>query len=318
MPKINPITGEQEDPLGFLGWFPSVADSLRQPGSWLSLIGVVGLILAFGHSILAMSGEETLAQVYREVAAPKLPNFKKAAFVVFLYSFLLTGTMNVLALLLIPDDLRMGEYYDNWMGGLAMQMAGPLGLRLLLNAFVVVVGFLILSGAVNTSIIGSNGVLSRVAEDGVLPDWFLKPHRQFGTTSRILWLITGMQRFTIIASRGNVILLGEAYAFGVVWSFVFKTLSMVILRFKDRTPREFKVPLIVRVGDVDVPIGLGLIFLVCSCRRSPSFFSTAFTECARDWDLAGMAQLLQSRWRWPDYRSMSKVEAAQHEPQRLS
>ena len=38
-----------------------------------------------------MSGEETLAQVYREVESPKLPNFKKAAFIVFVYSLVLTG-----------------------------------------------------------------------------------------------------------------------------------------------------------------------------------------------------------------------------------
>jgi amino acid transporter len=262
VPKINALTGEQEDPLGYLNRFPTLAEPLRHPGSWLSLIGVLGVVLAFGHSILAMSGEETLAQVYREVESPKLPNFKKAAFIVFLYSFLLTGTMNFLALLLIPDDLRMKEYYDNWMGGLAMQMIGPPLILLLLNAFVVVVGFLILSGAVNTSIIGSNGVLSRVAEDGVLPDWFLKPHRTYGTTSRILYLITALQLFTIVTSRGDVILLGEAYAFGVVWSFVFKTLSMVVLRFTNRTPREFKVPWNVRVGNVELPIGLGLIFLI--------------------------------------------------------
>ena len=37
----------------------------------------MGIVIAFGHSILAMSGEETLAQVYREVESPKLPNFKK-------------------------------------------------------------------------------------------------------------------------------------------------------------------------------------------------------------------------------------------------
>src|SRR5436305_12806733 len=140
----------------------------------------------------------------------------------------------------------MKEYYDTWMGGLAMQLIGPVALRLALNTFVVVVGFLILAGAVNTSIIGSNGVLSRVAEDGVLPDWFLKPHRRYGTTSRILWLITGLQLATIIISRGDVILLGEAYAFGVVWSFVFKTLSLVVLRFKDRTPRAFLGPFTVR------------------------------------------------------------------------
>ena len=53
----------------------------------------------------------------------------------------------------------------------------------------VIVGFLILAGAVNTAIIGSNGVLNRVAEDGVMPEWFLKPHPYYGTTYRILTLI---------------------------------------------------------------------------------------------------------------------------------
>jgi amino acid transporter/nucleotide-binding universal stress UspA family protein len=260
--KTDLVTGEKIDPLGWVGNHPSVAEPLRNPTNWLSLIGVVGIIIAFGHSILAMSGEETLAQVYREVESPKLPNFKKAAFVVFLYSLLLTGTFNFIAMVLIPDHDRMSIYKDNWLGGLAMQMLGPSWMRLSLNGFVVFVGFLILSGAVNTSIVGSNGVLSRVAEDGVLPDWFLKPHKRYGTTSRVLWLITGMQLFTILLSRGDVIMLGEAYAFGVVWSFVFKTLSMVVLRFKDHTPREFLVPLNIRWGQVHVPIGLSIVFLI--------------------------------------------------------
>jgi hypothetical protein len=33
----------------------------------------------------------------------------------------------------------------------------------------------------------------------------------------------------------------------VIWSFVFKTLAMVILRFKDKSPREYEVPLNVRI-----------------------------------------------------------------------
>ena len=51
-----------------------------------------------------------------------------------------------------------------------MHVIGPRWARLALNALVVGVGFLILAGAVNTSIVGANGVLNRVAEDGVLPD----------------------------------------------------------------------------------------------------------------------------------------------------
>ncbi len=87
------------------------------------------------------------------------------------------------------------------------------------------------------------------------------PHPRYGTNYRLLYLIAGLQLVTILASRGDVILLGEAYAFGVVWSFVFKTMSMVILRFKKPGPREFLVPGNLRVGEVYLPIGLGLVFL---------------------------------------------------------
>jgi amino acid transporter len=277
VPKPNLVTGRQEDPLGFISrFFPSVAAKIReqtQPGHWLSLLGVVGLLIAFGHSILAMSGEETLAQVYREVESPKLPNFKKAAFIVFLYSLFLTATISFLAVILIPDSVRMKDYKDNLIGGLAMHVWGSQYARLGLNAFVVVVGFLILSGAVNTAIIGSNGVLNRVAEDGVLPDWFLKPHPRYGTSYRLLYLIVGLQLFTILASRGDMLILTEAYAFGVVWSFVFKALAMVVLRFKDRSPRAYEVPFNIRIGGVEFPIGLCLIFLILAATAVLNFFT---------------------------------------------
>jgi amino acid transporter len=274
VPKINEVTRGQEDPLGFIGrWFPNLANHIRSPSSWFSFIGLIGLFIAFGHSILAMSGEETLAQVYREVESPKLPNFKKAAFIVFVYSLGLTATISFMAVLIIPDNVRIKDYADNLIGGLAMNVWGHAYARLALNAFVVIVGFLILSGAVNTAIIGSNGVLNRVSEDGVLPDWFLRPHPRYGTTYRLLYLIVGMQITTILLSRGDMLVLTEAYAFGVVWSFVFKALAMVVLRFKDRNPREYKVPFNYRIGNVEVPFGLIFIFLVLAFTAILNFFT---------------------------------------------
>jgi amino acid transporter len=254
-----------DDPLGFLRYFRGFG--------FLRAIGILGLFLAFGHSILAMSGEETLAQVYREVESPKLKNFKKAAFIVFVYSVVLTAGISFLAVLIIPDEVRMKFYSGNLISGLARHVVGPPLIKLALETFVVVVGFLILAGAVNTAIIGSNGVLNRIAEDGVLPDWFLKPHPRYGTTHRVLYLIAGMQLGVILLSMGHIIVLGEAYAFGVVWSFVFKALAMVVLRFKDRTPREYKVPFNVRIGTVEVPIGLSLIFLVLLVTAVMNFFT---------------------------------------------
>jgi hypothetical protein len=40
-----------------------------------------------------------------------------------------------------------------------------------------------------------------------------------------------------------VYVLGEAYAFGVVWSFAFKSLAMFVLRYKrPDCPRPWRVP----------------------------------------------------------------------------
>ena len=229
---------------------------------YTEMLGLFGIVMAFGHSVLAMSGEETLAQVNREIEHPKLRNLKRAAIVIAIYSLFFTGLSTLLAGMLIPDAVRVPVYKDNLIAGLAMYMAGPQVLRIIFRVFVVVVGFLILSGAVNTSIIGSTGVLMRVAEDGVLTDWFRKPNRRFGTSYRIINLVAILQLFTIIVTRGNVIMLGEAYAFGVIWSFTFNALSMLVLRWKYKGERGWKVRPNIRIGNTEIPIGLLCVLAV--------------------------------------------------------
>ncbi len=164
--------------------------------------------------------------------------------------------------MLIPDSVRVPVYKDNLIAGLAMYQVGPDILKVLFRIFVVVVGFLILSGAINTAIIGSNGVLNRVSEDGILADWFRIPHKRFGTTYRMINMVVILQLFTILASRGDVYMLGEAYAFGVIWSFTFKAMAMLVLRFKYKGKRGWKVPGNIRIGKVELPLGLFSVFLV--------------------------------------------------------
>ena len=317
MPPLHPVFTQSSMTHGkesSLGWLEG----------WPKLVGGIGVMIAFGHSLLAMSGEESLAQVNREIAAPKLKNLLRAGFVIFLYSMLLTTLISFLAVMIIPDGKRVqtqivrtghqliledpkpgeklsvdgvdyfkvdflrkgangspdwglriiddsgdvphidtnqkievqkgfhverdnGGYRDNLINGLCRYLVGPRWLKLLMAAFVVIVGYLILAGAVNTSMIGSNGVLNRLSEDGVLTPWFLKPHVKFGTTYRLINIVTILQLIVIVASWGDVLILGEAYAFGVIWSFVFMTLSMVVLRFKDKNPRAYEVPLNFRI-----------------------------------------------------------------------
>src|SRR6266849_2850066 len=149
------------------------------------LFGIIAIFIALGHSVLAMSGEESLAQVYREIESPKLPNLKKAGLVIFVYSLVFTSLVSFFAVMIIPDGVRE-HYLENLIGGLAMSLHGPFIARLIFHAFVVVVGTFILAGAVNTAIVGSNGVLNRVSEDGVLSEWFRQPHPKFGTSYRII------------------------------------------------------------------------------------------------------------------------------------
>ncbi len=230
-------------------------------GTWFSHITWIILFVGFGHSVLAMSGEETLAQVNREIEHPKLKNLEKTGLVIFIYSLLFTSLVSFFAVMIIPDKVRP-DYFANLIGGIAMYLVGPTSLKLLFHGFVVLVGVLILAGAQNTSIVGANGVLNRVAEDGVLTSWFQRPHNRYGTSYRIINLIVGMQLLTIILSLGNVYVLAALYAFGVIWSFATKSLAVLVLRFTEPGNREWKVPGNLHIGKTEIPVGLTLISAV--------------------------------------------------------
>src|SRR6202162_1111423 len=184
-------------------------------------IALIGILIGLGHSVLAMSGEETLAQVYREVQHPTLPNLEKAGLVIFVYSLIFTAGVSFFASMIIPDAVRP-QYFGNLISGLALNFVGPFNLQLDFEGFVVLVGVLMLAGAVNTAIVGSNGVLNRVSEDGILPHWFRHPHGRFGTSHLLLNLVVG-------------------------------------LRYKRPGEREFRVPLNLKVRNIEIPVGLGLI-----------------------------------------------------------
>jgi len=245
-----------------LGWFK---------GTVWPTIPMVAIIIAFGHTLLSMSGFETLAQVYREISYPKLKSLYRTGNIVCTYAVISTGIITLLAAMIIPDNVRL-QYAENLLGGLTNYLVGPELLRLGFHMFVVIVGVMILSGAVNTSIIGANGVMNRVAEDGVLDPWFQKPHRRFGTTFRIINLVTILQVLTVIASRGNTYTLGEAYAFGIVWSFFLKALSVLVLRFQ-RHDQEYKTPFNFSFRGKEIPFGLAVTTLVLFLVAMANLFS---------------------------------------------
>lgn len=85
-----------------LGWWEGTR--------WLQFPFVVVLI-AFGHAVLSMSGFETLAQVYREIAHPKLKNLKITANIICVYALIATGVVTLFASMIIPEVQRK-QYYE--------------------------------------------------------------------------------------------------------------------------------------------------------------------------------------------------------------
>src|SRR6266481_4281088 len=89
-----------------LGWFQ---------GTIWPQIGAIAILIAFGHSLLSMSGFETLAQVYREIAYPKMKNLRRTGNLVCIYAVFCTGVVTLFAGMIIPDAVR-GQYVDNLLG----------------------------------------------------------------------------------------------------------------------------------------------------------------------------------------------------------
>ena len=296
-------TGAHLPPLPAAATIPQTRESMGWLlHSWVATIPLVLMLVGFGHSVLAMSGEESLAQVNREIEHPKLKNLEKTGLVIFIYSLLFTSLVSFFAVMIIPDKVRP-DYFANLISGLAMNVVGPYTLKLFFQAFVVVVGALILSGAVNTAIVGANGVLNRLVEDGVLTSWFKKPQKTYGTSFRVLNLIAGLQLLTIIASRGDVYLLASLYAFGVIWSFSFMSLAVLVLRYKLPEKREWKVPGNFRIGRTEIPVGVALISVV--------LFATAIVNLLTK-QLATIAGVSFSAIFFVVFTITEKANAAQH------
>jgi hypothetical protein len=144
---------------------------------------------------------------------PKLHNLKKAGLVIFIFSMVFTSLVSFFAVMIIPDSQRT-QYYDN-LPRTAMNVVGPVTARLLFQAFVVIIGFMILGGAVNTAIVGSNGSQSRLRRR-VLTDWFRAPQKRYGTNVQDHQPRGASAGGHDHRQSRNVILLGEAYAFGVI------------------------------------------------------------------------------------------------------
>ena len=97
-------------------------------------------------------------------------------------------------------------------------------------------------------------------------------------------MIVALQVVTIIASRGDVNLLGRGLCIRVVWSFFMKALGVLVLRFK-RHDQEYKTPMNIHYRQPGNPVGLllttAVLFFVAIAnlftKQIATYFGVGFT-----------------------------------------
>jgi len=182
------------------------------------------LITGYGAAFLAFSGLESVAQLAPAMREPrrKVANQAMAAVII---------TIAVTSpLLTLWSTTLTGPKSDpnQFISLLGTHVSGPP-----LGATVAVSGSLLLVFASNTAIIGAYHVFIALARMGFLPRalehrnrWRLTPH----------WAViaaTVLPIVIIIASRAQVNLLGDLYAFGLLGTFVLTCVSLDVVRRRE-------------------------------------------------------------------------------------
>ena len=186
--------------------------------------GGMGMALLFGFSaaMLGISGFETSANFVEQQQVGVFPKTLRNMW--FAVSFF-NPLMALLALSLVPIT-DVSHYESALLAHLGRESAGPwLGTLISIDAAIV------LSGAVLTSFIGVDGLISRMTLDRCLPQFLLKRNRR-GTTRRILIAFFLLTVSVLVITQGNLRALAGVYTLCFLSVMLLFGLGNVLLKIK--------------------------------------------------------------------------------------
>jgi len=88
--------------------------------------------------------------------------------------------------------------------------------------------------AANTAIIGGYHVFLALARGGFLPGVVTRRNIRFGTPHVAIMLATGVPFLVVLATGGNMVVLGDMYAFGLLGAFTLNSVGIDVLRWRQR------------------------------------------------------------------------------------
>jgi nucleotide-binding universal stress UspA family protein len=95
---------------------------------------------------------------------------------------------------------------------------------------VVITSSTLLLGASNTALIGCYHVFLALVRLGFLPQWLAERNQRFGTPHRAIAISVAVPVVVVLATRGQMELLGDMYSFGLLGAFTLTSVGIDRLR----------------------------------------------------------------------------------------
>jgi amino acid transporter len=216
-------------------------------------LGPLGVLTGFSGAFLAFSGLESIAQLAPAMADPRK---RVAPIAMGLVVMTVAVTSPLLTLwsttLLDPAKVDPNQFVS-LLGGFA---AGPV-----LQLSVAISAALLLVFASNTALIGTYNVFLALAKMQFLPNNLLKTNHWRKTPHTAILVATAVPVGVVVLSGGNVTLLGDLYAFGLLGAFSVTCVALDVVRFHERHVQRLGKE-VVNVGRIRFILGLITTVLV--------------------------------------------------------
>ena len=184
------------------------------------------LVVGFGAAWLAFSGLESISQLSPAMRFPLRRTTRFAMTAVIITIIITSPVLTALSVGLLPDQIKatQSERFISELGWLI----GGFGLKVA----VVLTASSLLLFASNTAIIGSYHVFLALARQGFLPRILELRNRAFNTPHIAVLIATSVPALLILLTQGQLLLLGDMYAFGLLGAFFFSSLSLDAIRWR--------------------------------------------------------------------------------------
>lgn len=193
----------------------------------------ITLLVGFAGSFLAFSGLESISQLAPAMKLPRRLVGKMALFLVILTVGLTSPLLTVLSTMLLPKaaaDPVLSSQIISLLGG---KWGGAW-----LQTEVAISASALLVFASNTAIIGSYHVFLALSRMEFFPKIILQRNRLRNTPHYSIALATLVPIVVLILVQGNINILGDMYAFGLLGAFTLTCIGMDVVRYRQRQARK--------------------------------------------------------------------------------